>query len=180
MKRNFKRFALFLIIAYVLYSFPGIDLSVFLIKQKNSLDRIELYDGIMINPICPNFSAEITTKDGENIILKDLNYFFGQLRFGKFGRDYSKGGILLEFEDISFDFHIKSADGKTKFIQGIPISILSVILQEKILTVNDFFKNYEKIETMLLSLPTEKEASFEIYSEGRKRAFFIRRTDKFL
>lgn len=171
-----KRIVLFLIFACVLYIFPGIDFSIFFIKQKNNLDSIELYDGIMVNPICPNFSAEITTKKGENIILKDLNYFLGQLRFGKSNSDYSKGGILLELDYVSFDFHAKLENGKTKFRLGVPVSILSAILQEEIMTVNDFFKNYEKIESLLLALPADTEVPFEIHSDGRKLVFSIIRS----
>lgn len=175
-----KRFAFFLIIVYVFYIFLGINLSVLAIEHKNNLHRIDLYDGIMVNPICPNFSADITTKEDEVIMLNGLDYFFGQLRFRKSDTDYSKCGVLSEFKGVSFEFHIVLDNGETQFRMGIPISVLSAILHERILTVDDFFKNYEKIENFLLELPAEMEIPFEIDSGGKILVFSIRRSKSFL
>ena len=168
-----KRIIAIFIVAYVFYIFPGIDLSLFFIKQKNNLDSIELYDGIAINPFSPIFSVEIRTKKGESIILKDMFYFLGQMRFKKSDSDFSKGGILLNFKDTSFETHIASENGKILFKQGIPISILSAILQEEILSVNDFLRAYDKIECMILSLPLETEIPFEIHRKEKDVVFSI-------
>ena len=168
-----KRIITIFIVAYVFYIFPGIDLSPFFIKQKNNLDSIELYDGIAINPFSPIFSAEIKTKKGDSIILKDMCYFLGQIRFEKSDSDFSKGGMLLNFEDTAFESHIVSENGKVLFKQGIPISILSAILQEEILNINDFLRAYDKIEYMILSLPLETEIPFEIHWKKKDIIFSI-------
>ncbi len=80
---------------------------------------------------------------------------------------------MLKFKDTAFTCHIVLENGKILFSQGLPISILSAILQEEISNINDFLGAYDKIEHMILSLPMETEIPFEIHGEKKDLVFSI-------